>query len=75
MEFNENNSLIGEITTDESADVSGGSAKANFDVPGYTFIVGAGVAFGAGNETSRDYAFQQALFVSSTAPTGGGYTP
>jgi len=82
MESNESSSnfMLNEITTDESAIVSGGASNGNFDISSYTYIVGGGAVFGVPSDTARDYAFQQALYVSSTTPTplgggGGTYTP
>ncbi|MBD2773969.1 hypothetical protein [Iningainema tapete] len=76
MEDKEINPILDEVNVEESANVNGGVTTANFDISGYSFVIGGGVVFGVPADEARDLAFQQALFVSSTAPGGGNqYTP
>lgn len=64
MEDNELNPTFSEITSEESASISGGATVANFDLNSYLFILGAGAVFNGGlTDTVRDYAFQQSISV------------
>lgn len=70
MQDNEHNPLLSEITSEESATVSGGADTVNFDVNSYLFIIGAGAVFDGGVTTTvRDFAFQQSVFTKITDPT------
>ena len=65
MEANEKNALFNEVTTEESATVSGGD-NVNFDLTGYLFRIGAGVIFDGGLTTNViNLAFQGSVFTSS----------
>ena len=65
MEANETISLFSEVTTEESATVSGG-ANVNFDLNSYLFVIGAGAVFNGGVTTNVvNTAFQKALFTQS----------
>ena len=65
MESNEKISLFNEVTTEESATVSGG-ASVNFDLDTYLFTIGAGAVFDGGLTTNvRNIAFTRALFTQS----------
>lgn len=73
MEYKEINPILDEVNVEESANVNGGASTANLDVAGYAFIIGGGVAFGVPADEARDFAFQQALFVSSTSSSAPPY--
>ncbi len=64
MEANEK-SLFNEVTSEESATVSGG-ANVNFDLDSYLFTVGAGAIFDGGLTSNViNIAFGRALFTQS----------
>ena len=66
MEANEKISLFNEVTTEESATVSGGVTTVNFDLNTYLFTIGAGAIFDGGLTTNvRNIAFTRALFTQS----------
>ncbi|MBD2771513.1 hypothetical protein [Iningainema tapete] len=66
MEANNKISLYTEITTEESALVSGGQAVVNFDLNSYLFTIGAGAIFNGGVTTNVvNIAFGRALFTRS----------
>ena len=66
MEANEKISLFNEVTTEESATVSGGVTKVNFDLNTYLFTVGAGAIFDGGLTTNVvNIAFTRSLFTQS----------
>ena len=70
MEANEI-SLFNEVTSEESATVTGGASTVNFDLNSYLFTIGAGAVFDGGVTTNVvDIAFKQALYTTS----GGGST-
>ncbi len=65
MEANEKISLFNEVTTEESATVSGG-ANVNFDLNSYLFRIGAGAIFDGGLTTNVvNLAFQGSIFTQS----------
>ena len=65
MESNEKISLFNEVTTEESATVSGG-ASVNFDLDTYLFTVGAGAVFDGGLTSNViNIAFTRSLFTQS----------
>jgi hypothetical protein len=54
-----------ELTSSESASVSGGANVVNFDLNSYVFVVGAGAVFNGGVTTNVvDIAFQQSVYAS-----------
>ncbi|MBE9036571.1 hypothetical protein [aff. Roholtiella sp. LEGE 12411] len=63
-----NNDLFTEITSEESATVSGGTAV-NFGLNQYLFILGAGTVFGVPGLTAEEtnFAFEKAVAVESPA--------
>ena len=64
MEANEK-SLFIEVTSEESATVSGGTSV-NFDLNTYLFTIGAGAIFDGGVTTNVvNIAFTRALFTQS----------
>ncbi|MBD2771514.1 hypothetical protein [Iningainema tapete] len=66
MEANNKISLYTEITTEESALVSGGQTVVNFDLNSYLFTIGAGAIFNGGVTTNVvNIAFGRALFTQS----------
>ena len=66
MEANEKISLFSEVTTEESATVSGGVTLVNFDLNTYLFTVGAGAIFNGGLTTNViNIAFTRSLFTQS----------
>ena len=66
MEANEKISLFNEVTTEESATVSGGATTVNFDLNTYLFTLGAGAIFGGGLTTNvTNIAFTRSLFTQS----------
>jgi len=71
MEANEK-SLFNEVTSEESATVSGGTSV-NFDLNTYLFTIGAGAIFDGGLTTNvRDLAFRQALSSTTTPAAAAG---
>ena len=65
MEASEKIALFNEVTTEESAAVSGG-ANVNFDLNSYLFRVGAGAIFNRGLTTNViNLAFQGSIFTAS----------
>ena len=65
MESNEKIALFNEVTTEESATVSGG-ANVNFSLDSYLFRVGAGAIFDGGLTTNViNLAFQGSVFTQS----------
>ncbi|MBR8838302.1 MAG: hypothetical protein DSM106950_30950 [Stigonema ocellatum SAG 48.90 = DSM 106950] len=81
MEANESLSLFNELTTEDSATVSGGTfpfsgtpttptttggTTVNFDLNSYLFIIGAGAIFDGGLTTTVvDIAFRNGLYTKS----------
>ena len=66
MEANETISLFNEVTTEESATVSGGATTVNFDLNGYLFRIGAGAFFDGGLTSNVvNLAFQGSVFTQS----------
>ncbi len=62
----EKSPLFTELSSEESAAVSGGGSRVSFDVNTYLFILGAGVLFGNPGLTSEEiqFAWEQS-FVSN----------
>lgn len=53
----EKNPLFTDITTEESATVSGGATQVSFDLNTYLFILGAGIVFGNPGLTREEVQF------------------
>ncbi|GAB1541449.1 hypothetical protein NUACC21_41200 [Scytonema sp. NUACC21] len=53
----EKSPLFTELSSEESAAVSGGRSRASFDVNTYLFILGAGLLFGNPGLTSEEIQF------------------
>jgi len=67
MPDNELDSILSDITSAESATVSGGdSSIANFDLNSYVFVIGGGAVFNGGVTTNVvNIAFNKSVFVQS----------
>ena len=66
MEANEKNSLFNEVTTEESATVSGGVTSVNFDFNTYFFTLGAGAVLDGGLTSNVvNIAFTRSLYTQS----------
>ena len=66
MQFNKDEALFIEVTTEESEAISGGATTVNFDLNSYLFVLGAGAFFDGGITTNVvNIAFGRALFTQS----------
>ena len=67
MQYQKDDALFVEVSTEESAVVSGGQVtRVNFDLNAYLFTVGAGAIFNGGLTTNVvNIAFNRALFTAS----------
>ncbi|MBD2771500.1 hypothetical protein [Iningainema tapete] len=67
MQYQKDEALFVEVTTEESELVSGGQGtRVNFDLNTYLFVIGAGAVFNGGVTTNNiNIAFGRALFTQS----------
>lgn len=71
MSDNELSLKFTEVTSSESATISGGANVVNFDTNSYLFIIGAGAVFDGGVTTNVvDIAFQQSIYTSIASTQG-----
>lgn len=66
MQYQKDEALFIEVTTEESELVSGGATTVNFDLNSYLFVIGAGAVFNGGVTTNVvNIAFNRAISTRS----------